>query len=98
MSDLTHDEFLVLAKQAGIDSSQSHLDVLLSDVQTIIDRIVLMGEVDVEAREPQFAGQHPSGPQVVNPPTAPAAVVSRRREIPSDICLLYTSPSPRDRG
>jgi aspartyl-tRNA(Asn)/glutamyl-tRNA(Gln) amidotransferase subunit A len=85
MTDLTRDEFLTLAKQAGLDPADPHLDDLMPDVQTMLDRLVLMGAANVEAREPQFGGQHPAGPQAGQAPSVPSAAASRRREAPSDV-------------
>ncbi|MDA1035732.1 MAG: amidase, partial [Chloroflexi bacterium] len=85
MTDLTRDEFLTLAKYAGLDPADPHLDELMPDVQTMLDRLALMGAADVEAREPQFAGQHPGGPQVGDKPAAQVLPAPRRREPPSQI-------------
>ena len=86
MTDLSRDEFLTLAKRAGLDPADPHLDELMPDVQTMFDRLALMNAADVEAREPQFAGQHAGGPQVVGQaPTAPSAAALPKRRPVSEI-------------
>jgi hypothetical protein len=58
---LTSKEFAVLAKQAGFDPADPHLDDLFPDVQLLLGRGALLFEDDLSRFEPSSA----------HPPTAP---------------------------
>ena len=58
--DLTREEFTILARQAGFDPADPHLDDLFPDVQLMLARAALLFEDDLAGLEP--ASAHPPTP------------------------------------
>ena len=54
-SRLTHEAFLYLAKEAGLDASSPHMDELYSYVQGVLASIESIKSIDVSGAEPDMA-------------------------------------------
>ncbi len=54
-NQLSHDAFLYLAAQAGLDTTSPHLDELYPYVQNVLSGVRALDEIDVGVAEPDMA-------------------------------------------
>ncbi len=52
---LTRDAFIYLARQAGLDTSDPHLEELYPYVQSVLASVESLQEIDVAGTEPDMA-------------------------------------------
>jgi hypothetical protein len=55
--DLTREEFDVLARRAGFDPADAHMDDLFPDVQAMLRRVALMDGTELTGEDPAGAGE-----------------------------------------
>ena len=86
--DFDEEEFRrVLAKEAGVDVSQVDVTVIAGSV---------VAEVTIRGAGAAFVEALEGGAAEKMLAEALGAAVARRGNVTSTVCLLYTSPSPRD--
>ena len=56
MPELTREEFDMMARRAGFDPTDPHMDELFPDVQLMLTRMAVMDDADVSSVEPAGPG------------------------------------------
>jgi hypothetical protein len=56
MPELTREEFDMMARHAGFDPTDPHMDELFPDVQLMLTRMAVMDDADVSSVEPAGPG------------------------------------------
>jgi len=56
MQELTREEFDLMARRAGFDPADPHMDELFPDVRLMLTRMAMMDDADVSSVEPAGPG------------------------------------------